>query len=149
MINLMRGYLKKNIIFIGILCILTVVVAVCGCTNQSFTNTTKLSGIVVNPGQSIQSTIDTAPAGSNIIVNPGTYSQTLTINKNITLIANGTVNLGSVSISGTGATIKGFALTDNYPIRLSNANSVNIVNNTIYSNLNGVSVLVLVLVQIY
>jgi len=139
MINLMRGYLKKNIIFIGILCILTVVVAVCGCTNQSFTNTTKLSGIVVNPGQSIQSTIDTAPAGSNIIVNPGTYSQTLTINKNITLIANGTVNLGSVSISGTGATIKGFALTDNYPIRLSNANSVNIINNTIYSNLNGVS----------
>ena len=135
----MRGYLKKNIIFIGILCILTVVVAVCGCTNQSFTNTTKLSGIVVNPGQSIQSTIDTAPAGSNIIVNPGTYSQTLTINKNITLIANGTVNLGSVSISGTGATIKGFALTDNYPIRLSNANSVNIINNTIYSNLNGVS----------
>ena len=89
----------------------------------------------MNPGQSIQSAIDTAPSGSNIIVNPGTYSQTLTINKNMTLIANGTENLGSVSISGTGATIKGFTLTDNYPIRLSNANSVNILNNTIILNL--------------
>jgi len=65
MINLMRGYLKKNIIFIGILCILTVVVAVCGCTNQSFTNTTKLSAIVVNPGQSIQSTWNRKPGLSD------------------------------------------------------------------------------------
>lgn len=134
--------MKKNITFIGILCILTVVIAISGCTNPFTTNNTSktnLQGIVVNSGQSIQSAIDSAPAGSNIIVNPGTYSQTLSIDKNVTLIANGTVNLGEVGISGTGATIKGFTLTGDYPIHLSNSSSINVMNNTIHSNLNGIS----------
>src|SRR5262249_19092144 len=41
-----------------------------------------LSGIVVQPGQSIQAAVDTAPAtGAVITIEPGTYQQTVTVAK--------------------------------------------------------------------
>ena len=136
--------LEKKIIFIGIICILAVIIAAGAFTNKFVANntttaaTTNLTGIVVNSGQSIQSAIDNAPIGSNIIVNPGTYTEPLNIDKNITLIANGTVNLSEVHINGTGTTLQGFILSGDYPVQLFNTNRVKILKNIIHSNLNGI-----------
>ena len=116
------------------LCILALVIIIIGFTNRSIAD----NNIIVNSGQSIQSAINSAPSGSTITVNPGTYSETVTIDKNITLNANGTVNLSELHISGTGATVKGFILSGSYPLQLSNTNGVRILNNTINSSLNGI-----------
>lgn len=53
--------------------------------------------ITVSPGQSIQTAVDSAPAGSTILLKPGTYAQSVTVNKdNITIKGSG---------SGTGGTL--------------------------------------------
>ena len=123
----------KKILF-GILVIAVIAITVISLANRSVAD----NNIIVNSGQSIQSAINSAPSGSTVTVNPGTYSETLSIDKNITLKANGTVNLSEIHVSGTGATVEGFMLSGSYPIQLSNTNGVRILNNTIRSSLNGI-----------
>ena len=131
--------MKNNIILIGILCILSVFVVIIGITNPSInTLTMHPTDITVNPGQSIQSAIDSAPAGSNIIVNTGNYPENLKLYKNITLTANGTVDIEQISIGYTECTVKGFRLRGDYPITITNSSNVKIIGNNITSNLNGI-----------
>ena len=49
--------------------------------------------ITVNPGQSIQSAINSASNDDTIIVNTGIYNENIVVNKKITLIANGNVDI--------------------------------------------------------
>lgn len=131
--------MKNSIILTGILCLLWVLIALIGYTHPNINILTPNStSIVVNPGQSIQEAIISAPAGTNIIVNPGNYSENLKIYKNITLTANGTVNLKQINIAYTQCTVKGFRISGDYPIVISNTSGVKIVENTITSNLNGI-----------
>ncbi len=133
--------MKRNLMVIIVLCMFAVVVSISGCTNLSDptrSSSTNLTGIVVNPGQSIQSAIDGAPVGSNVIVNSGNYSELLNIKKNITLIGNGTVYLSEVNISANGTTLQGFTISGNYPVKLFSTSDVRIINNTIYSVDNGI-----------
>ena len=132
--------MQTNRLLTGLLCILCVLVALIGYTNPSTYNilTIEPSSIVVNSGQSIQAAIISAPAGSNIVVNPGNYPENLKILKNITLIANGTVNLNQINIAYTECMIKGFKLSGDYPIVLTNTSNVKIIGNTVNSNLNGI-----------
>ena len=84
---------------------------------------------IVNSGQSIQNAINSAKTGDLIIVNPGTYSG-FTLNKGVTVQGNGTVNLNSpVSISS--GILKGFTITADYAVAISNSNGVQILNNII------------------
>lgn len=135
-----RGDYMQNTILTWILLFLCMLIAVIGYTNPTTSNllTEQTSIIVVNPGQSIQAAIISAPAGSDIIVNPGNYSENLKILKNITLTANGTVNLKQINIAYTECTVKGFKFNGDYPIVLSNTRGAKIVGNTINSNLNGI-----------
>ncbi len=72
-------------------------------------------------------------------MNTGVYKESLNIAKQINLIANGTVNINGVSISGNAVKVQGFTITDNYGITLSNTNGVSILNNIIHFTLNGIS----------
>lgn len=132
--------MQNNTILTGILIILCVLVALIGYTNPTTSNmlTIEPSTVVVNPGQSIQTAINSAPVGSTIIVNPGNYTENLKILKNITLTANGTVNLKQVNIAYTRCTVKGFSLSGDYPIVITSTKDVQIIGNTINSNLNGI-----------
>lgn len=55
----------------------------------------KATSIIVNPGESIQSAIDAAAIGDTIVINPGTYTENLTLNKAVSLtgITSATTNI--------------------------------------------------------
>ena len=100
-------------------------------------STSPLTGTIVKVGSSIQSAINNAKIGDTIIVDAGVYNENLDINKAISLIANGTVNIGSVSISANNVTVQGFTITAPYAVVV-NSNNVEILNNVITSSLNGI-----------
>jgi hypothetical protein len=66
---------------------------------------------IVNPGESIQAAINAASPGDTIIIMPGTYTESLTLNKAVSLtgVSTGTTIIRAVSgqrvITITGATI--------------------------------------------
>jgi hypothetical protein len=60
--------------------------------------------ITVNPGQSIATGISSAAAGDTVVVNAGTYTGGIVINKSIAVQANGAVTLQPSSV-GTGQAI--------------------------------------------
>ena len=107
-------------------------------TKPVVNSTVPLIGTIVKLGSSIQSAINNAKIGDTIIVSAGTYNENLNINKDISLIANGTVNIGSVSISANNVTIQGFTITSPYSITVNGVNNVKILNNVIKSSLNGI-----------
>jgi parallel beta-helix repeat protein len=87
--------------------------------------------VTVNSGESIQTAINNAKAGDIIAVNPGTYKG-FSIGKQVTVEANGIVNINSgISINGTGGILRGFNVTCDYAISLSNTNDVSIIKNNI------------------
>lgn len=69
--------------------------------------------IVVNPGDSIQAAIDSATAGDTIVINPGTYTESLTLNKPVSLTG---VNSATVIIHAVAnqrvLTVTGGTITD-------------------------------------
>ena len=106
--------------------------------------------ISVHPGESIQRAVDMASNGDTIIVydnnkSPYTYKESVTINKEIHIVANGNVTIEAqnndspvfiVTSDGSGTSIQNFRLTkSNYCIVISNADNCNIIDNTIYRSL--------------
>ena len=53
---------------------------------EALEDRTLLATIIVNPGGSIQAAVNGAASGDTILVNPGTYTEQVTINKNLTLM---------------------------------------------------------------
>ena len=96
------------------------------------------ANFIVNNGQSIQNAINSAKAGDLVIVNPGTYSG-FSINKGVSVVANGTVNIGEVSITASNVKIQGFRITGDYAITLHGVNNIQILDNLITSLYNGIS----------
>ena len=75
--------------------------------------------ITVNPGQSIQSAINSASNDDTIIVNNGIYNENIVVNKKITLIANGNVDIIAgdnqnpvITVTASGTVIKNFKLSN-------------------------------------
>ena len=102
--------------------------------------------IAVHPGESIQKAVDNASNGDTIVVyddnnNPYTYKESITINKELHIIANGNVTIEAqnnesavitVNSEGSGTTIKNFRLTKtNYCIVVKDADNCNITDNII------------------
>ncbi|HVP16780.1 MAG TPA: NosD domain-containing protein [candidate division Zixibacteria bacterium] len=77
--------------------------------------------VTVGPGQSIQAAINSAKAGDTIGVLPGTYNESLQINKTISLmgedrdqtVINGQNNQFVISITANNVTIDGFTIRSN------------------------------------
>ena len=97
-----------------------------------------VTGTTVNNGQNLQTIINNAATGSNIIVNAGSYGS-ITITKDINLFANGLVKLTGLTISNTAALVQGFSISGDYAVTLTNTNGVQLLYNTITSNLDGIS----------
>jgi hypothetical protein len=103
------------------------------------------ANISVNPGQSIQSAVDQASNGDNIIVYdnnqvPYTYKENVIINKYVNIKASGKVTIESITDNpvfyinenGAGSSIHNFTLTkSNYVIVVNNANNCIISGNKI------------------
>src|SRR5262245_54202462 len=82
--------------------------------------------IIVNPGGSIQAAVTGAASGDTILVNPGTYTEQVTINKNLTLQGN-----GAGAIIQSPATLTTDAFGQNALVEVNSAATVNINNLTI------------------
>ena len=137
---------KLPIIVVLILCI-----GLNGCINETTSNNVKI--IIEGKGSysSIQSAIENASNGDVIQVAPGTYYETLVINKSITLVGSGAektiisckdLNKGFkstniVMVNADNCTIKGFTIT--FSSKNSSAFTHGVVlnsnNNTISNNL--------------
>lgn len=120
----------------------TLFIGICFFSLQS----TNAATITVNPGQSIQSAVNHASSGDTIIVNDNknqsyTYKESVTINKKINIIANGTVtidakNTNSAALTvypdGSGTSIENFNVAKtNYAIVIDNAQNCIIEHNAI------------------
>ncbi len=110
----------------------------------------------VHPGESIQTAINEASDGDIITVydNNGsayTYHETITINKRITLIADGDVTISgdlnpaspviTITTAGNGSTVHGFEITGSTSsagILLNNTQNNTIMGNNIIDNWNGI-----------
>ena len=75
--------------------------------------------ITVNPGHSIQSAINSANDGDTVVVNEGTYYENVEVNKEITLTANGNVNIVAmnnqdpvITVTTSNTVVKNFKLTN-------------------------------------
>ncbi len=75
--------------------------------------------ITVIPGQSIQSAINSANDGDTVVVDDGTYYGNIEVNKEITLLANGNVNIIAtdnqnpvITVTTSGTVVKNFQLSN-------------------------------------
>jgi parallel beta-helix repeat protein len=121
-------YLRKAI-FIGMLMLLIPGVFITGET------------IIVTSGKSIQAAIND-PLSTTIIVNSGTYNESIVINKAIILKsnsgANSTVIAGSINIQSKNITIQGFTIKNpNYGIH-NDYGDCTITNNIFTNNTYGI-----------
>jgi parallel beta-helix repeat protein len=94
---------------------------------------------VVSPPSSIQSAINSAKPGDTIVVNSGTYGESLSIGKQINLVADGTASIQGVSISADGVILQGFTIVGDYAVTLAGVSNVQILSNKITATLNGIS----------
>ena len=127
--------------------------------NQTLQQVIKIGTVIFNvyPTQSIQTAIDNASNGDEIIVhgdngNPATYIENILVNKHLIIIAGGdgivtvqaldtTVPVFTIDSDGSGSTIEGFIITgatDSSGIYLDNVQNCNINGNTIQNNGNGI-----------
>ncbi len=105
------------------------------------------ANITVTPGHSIQTAVNHASSGDTIIVNdnnnnPYTYKESITISKQINIIANGKVTIAAktpnsavftIYNTGTGSSIQNFNMTQtNYAVVVDNAQNCVISHNTVY-----------------
>ncbi|WP_148266540.1 NosD domain-containing protein [Methanocella arvoryzae] len=86
---------------------------------------------------SIQSAINAASAGDTIVVNSGTYSESITLNKNIILQGSGSPVLSpggknGITVTASGATVQGFTIKGaKHGILVSGASNVVVKGNTV------------------
>ena len=107
---------------------------------------TNAADIAVHPGESIQNAVNMASDGDKIIVydnnnNPFTYKESIIINKEVHIYANGNVTIEAqnnnsavftVNPSGAGSTIQNFRLSkSSYCVVINNADNCNIIGNSI------------------
>jgi parallel beta-helix repeat protein len=108
--------------------------------------TNNRTGIIYN---TIQAAIDdqNTTNGDTLIVNPGTFTENVIVDKRLILNALGAIvnplNNGlpvfTITSSGDGSTINGFTINGGFPgISLNSASNCNITNNTISNNIYGV-----------
>ena len=107
--------------------------------------------VTVTTGDTIQSGIDKAVAGDVVCVEAGTYTESVTINKGIHLVADGTVILnGHILITNNNVIVEGFKIvyddsnthtSKTRGILLDTGNTVNVVikNNNIVDFATGIS----------
>ncbi|MDP3066071.1 MAG: hypothetical protein Q8N08_04960, partial [Methanobacteriaceae archaeon] len=128
--------------------LITILFSIIICSSVSAANWT------VNPGDNIQTVINGASSQDNITINTGTYNQNVLVNKNLTIVSNGTVTINAggpgncfrINSGGSGSTIQGFHLTGATTsgsltfagIRLEGASYVKILQNTMYNNWAGI-----------
>lgn len=111
-------------------------------------NSISAANITVNPGSSIQNAVNKAHFGDTIIINgnkkqPYTYKESITLNKKLNLVSNGSVTIKAkntnsavftINPTAAGSSIKNFKLTNsNYCIVVNKASSCTIYGNTIAS----------------
>jgi len=116
-------------------------------------NSISAANVTVNPGSSIQNAVNNANSGDTIIVNdnnkqPYTYKESITLNKKLNIISNGSVTIKAkntnsavftINSNAAGSSIKYFKLTDtNYCIMVSRASYCTISGNTITASLVGI-----------
>lgn len=116
-------------------------------------NSISAVNVTVNPGSSIQNAVDNANSGDTIIVNdnnkqPYTYKESITLNKKLNIISNGSVTISAkdtnsavftINGNAAGSSIKYFKLTDtNYCIMVNRASYCTISGNTITASLVGI-----------
>ena len=117
-----------------------------------FIGSASAATITVNPGQSIQSAINSANDGDTVVVNEGTYYENVEIYKQITLTANGNVNIIAantqnpvITVKTSGTIVKNFKLSNSlvgvqYYGSVSNNQLINnIIQGTGTSYGNGIS----------
>lgn len=86
---------------------------------------------------SIQSAINAAVAGDTIVVNSGTYSESITLNKNVILQGSGSPVISpsgrnGITVTASGATVQGFTIKGaKHGVLVSSASSVVVKGNTI------------------
>lgn len=117
-------------------------------------NNTTGTGTATSPYQTISYALTKAPTGAAIVVEPGTYNESISITKTVTLEAASAITKGAGStiisgagltalnpivISGSGANgsvINGFTVTKgaDHGIFVENSNDVTIENNTLTGN---------------
>jgi parallel beta-helix repeat protein len=93
---------------------------------EALEDRTLLTTIILNPGQSIQAAVNGAASGDTILLNPGTYTQQVTINKSLTLQGNGA---GAIIQSPTALTNDSFGLS--VLVEVNSGATVNINNMTV------------------
>jgi DNA-binding NarL/FixJ family response regulator len=72
----------KRILFLSLAIILTLSLIF---TTAPFKPAKAETTLTVNPGESIQAAVDSAPSGATIVVMPGTYSEFVTISKTVAI----------------------------------------------------------------
>jgi len=95
--------------------------------------------VIVNPGGSIQTAVNAANPGDTVLINPGTYTEQVTINKNLTLQGNGA---GAIIQAPNPLTPDAFGL--NVLVEVNTAATVNINNLTIQGPSPSINVGILV-----
>ena len=111
------------------------------------------ASVTVNPGSSIQNAVNQANSGDTIIINdnkkqPYTYKESITLNKKLNIVSNGSVTIKAkntnsavftINPTAAGSSIKNFKLTDtNYCIMVNRASYCTISGNTITASLVGI-----------
>jgi parallel beta-helix repeat protein len=112
-------------------------------------NAISATNVTVNPGSSIQSAVNNANSGDTIIVNDNnkqayTYKESITLNKKLKIISNGSVTISAkntnsavftINSNAAGSSINNFKLTNtNYCIMVNRASYCIISGNTITSS---------------
>lgn len=116
-------------------------------------NSLSAANVTVNPGSSIQNAVNEANSGDTIIVNsnkkqPYTYSESITLNKKLNIISNGSVTIKAknkesavftIQYTAAGSSIKNFKLSaSNYCIMVNWASRCTISGNAITASLVGI-----------
>ena len=138
---------RNKIFFIFSLLLLFICITSVSAMDNNDTLLMEESQITVRPGDSIQSAIDNATAGSTIIVESGNYSEDLTVDKELSIIghnANLNSNLAGFTILSTAnrTSISGFniVVSDINGTGISvNASDCKITDNSISGGKIGIS----------
>lgn len=124
------GKLEKTI---SVLCIILCLLLALPSKFELPANASSTS-VIVSPSESIQAAINNAAAGDTILVSAGTYNESLTVNKSISLIGegrdqtiiNGQNNQFIINITADNVTMEGFTIQN--ALNLNPSDGINILS---------------------